>query len=301
MNYLVTGASGFIGKHLVGHLLSQGHPVNYLARKRSLGLDSRAAFFSWNLPEPPPLDCMGRLDAVIHLAGEPVAQRWNTEVKRRIRDSRIQGTRALVDAIEKLKHKPSVLVSASAIGYYGDRGDTVLTEEAQPGTGFLANLCVAWECEAMRAVQSRLRVVPVRISVVLGADGGALPKMVQAFRLGLGGTLGDGKQWMSWIHVDDLVNLLQFAAENPAVAGPLNGATPTPVTNREFTSELAALLHRPALFRIPRFVLRASMGELGPEIIKSLRTIPEAAERRGFRFRFADLSDAIRNSLNRPA
>lgn len=294
---MITGATGFIGQRLVDLLLSAGNSVNYLARKQDRDMDSRAAFFEWDARSEPPLDCMGRLDAIVHLAGEPVAQRWNAEVKQRIRDSRVFGTRALVSAVGKLKYKPSVLVSASAIGYYGTRGDARLTESASPGSGFLAEVCASWEREALRAAEYRVRVVTPRISVVLGNGGGALPQMAKSFRFGLGGTLGDGRQWMSWIQVDDMAALLRFAVENPNASGALNAASPHPVTNQEFTKTLAHTMHRPALFRIPRFALRLAMGEMGDHAMDSARVIPEAAQSLGFQFRYPDLESALRASL----
>ena len=178
MDYLITGASGFIGRRLVGRLLALGHEVNYLGRKRSGTLDSRAAFHLWNPDEPPPLNSISRLDAIIHLAGEPVAQRWNDEVKQRIYSSRTEGTRKLVSAISELKHKPSVLVSASAVGYYGNRGDEILTEESTAGDDFLAKVCIDWEREASRAREFGLRVVIIRVSLALGREGGALKSML---------------------------------------------------------------------------------------------------------------------------
>jgi uncharacterized protein len=296
MNFLVTGATGFIGRTLVASLLSRGHSVNYLGRKRSKELDSRAAFFYWNLQESPPLDLdsVPRLDAVIHLAGEPIAQRWTKEIKQRIYSSRVDGTRAIVRGLEQLRHKPSVLISASAIGYYGDRGDEVLTEDSAPGTDFLAQVCFDWEREALRACEFGLRVVPVRIAPVFGRNGGALQKMLTPFKLGLGGKLGSGRQWMSWIHLDDLVALLLFAAENSALSGPINGTSPVPVTNAEFTATLSRALHRPALFPAPRFALRLALGELADSVLASERVIPRAAQNAGFSFWYPELAVALR-------
>jgi uncharacterized protein (TIGR01777 family) len=295
MNYLITGATGFIGKHLLNRLLEQEHSVVYLARKRDTGIDSRTAFFQWDSEREPPLEVAGRLDAIVHLAGEPVSQRWTPAVKARIRDSRILGTRRLVAAIAKLKRRPSVLVSASALGYYGDQGDRLLPETAEPGTGFLSELCQAWEHEALQARDLGVRVASIRISIVLGPNGGALGQMARPFRFGLGGTLGTGNQWMSWIHLDDLVTLLQFVAENAAIEGPVNAATGAPVTNREFTRELAAVLHRPAPLRIPRFALRLATGEIADSLLASTRLVPQVAEAHAFTFRYPHLRDALEN------
>ncbi len=294
MDYLITGASGFIGQRLVNRVLASGNEVNYLGRRRSSRLDSRAAFHRWDAGQPPPLDSVPTVDAIIHLAGEPIAQRWNSDVRRRIRESRVEGTRQLVSAIAGLRHKPSVLISASAVGYYGDRGDEILTESSMPGNDFLAQLCVDWEQEALRAREVGLRVVLIRIATVLGREGGALKQMLPAFRLGIGGKFGNGRQWMPWIHLDDLVELLIFSAENPSVEGPLNGSAPRPVTNAEFTRVLAAAVHRPAIFPIPKFALKLALGEVAEFVFKSERVIPELAERAGFSFQFPEIGAALR-------
>lgn len=296
MNYLLTGATGFIGSKVVETLLAQGHSVNYLGRKRGKHLDSRAAFHYWNVNEAPPLDSVPRLDAVIHLAGEPVAQHWTAEVKRRIRESRVTGTRKLVAAIGALEFKPSVLVSSSAIGYYGDRGDELLTEESSPGSDFLAQVCRDWEQEAIQARDFGLRVVPIRTGIVLGRDGGALKQMLPPFRMGFGGKLGDGKQWMSWIHVDDLVRLYAFAAENPEVNAPLNGVRAA-ITNAAFTRELGRALHRPTLLPIPKFGLKAAFGEMSEVLLSSARVVPQRTEEAGFRYKYNDLSAALAASI----
>ena len=295
MNYLITGASGFIGHKLVDSLLSSGNTVNYLARRRSRHLDSRASFHCWNPEEPPLLSSVPRLDVIIHLAGEPIAQRWSAEVKQSISESRVGTTRKLVAAIAKLKHKPSVLICASAVGYYGDRGEEILTEASGPGSGFLAELCVEWECEALRAQESGLRVVPIRIATVLGRNGGALKKMLLPFRLGLGGRFGDGRQWVSWIHIDDLTSLLRFAAENPAVTNPLNGSSPEPVTNARFTAALGRSVHRPAVLPLPKSALKLILGEMADFLFTSLRVIPEAPMRAGFQFDHPELDAALRD------
>jgi uncharacterized protein (TIGR01777 family) len=292
MDFLITGATGFIGRKLVGALLGRGDSVNYLARRQSKELTSIAAFHPWDGKALPPLNSVPRLDAIIHLMGEPIAQRWTPQVKDRIRRSRIDATRQLVSAIGDLRHKPSVLISASAVGYYGNRGDEILTERSAAGSGFLADVCLEWEREAQRASEFGLRVVSVRTATVLGRDGGALPRMLTPFRLGIGGRFGSGKQWMSWIHVDDLVRLFLFAADHP-VTGPLNGCSPGPVTNAEFTRRLAHAVHRPALFAIPRFALNLAFGEMSSFLFDSLRVIPAAAQQAGFQFEHADLAESL--------
>lgn len=264
-----------------------------ISRRRGIGMDSRASFFCWQENELPPLDSMPRMDAIIHLAGEPVAQRWTPEAKRRIFSSRVHGTRSLVKAVSDLKHKPSALISASAVGYYGDRGDEILTETSQPGSDFLADVCVHWEEEALRAREAGLRVVCVRIATVLGKHGGALPRMVTPFHYGLGAKFGNGQQWMSWIHLEDLVRLLTFAAEQSGLDEPLNGSSPNPVTNAEFTAALARALHRPAFLSAPKFVLRLMQGEMSSFLLNSLRVLPAATQRSGFLFHHAQLDTAL--------
>jgi uncharacterized protein (TIGR01777 family) len=297
MDYLITGGSGFIGRKLIDAVLSRGHTANYLGRKHTKELDGRAAFHFWRTDEPLSLSSVPRLNAVVHLAGEPIAQRWNKDVKDRIYRSRIEGTRQLVRAIGNLKHRPSVLVCASAVGYYGDRGDQMLTEYDLPGGDFLAQLCIDWEREAQRATELGLRVVSIRIATVLGRDGGALPKMLRPFRLGIGGKFGNGRQWMSWIHVDDLVRLLLFAAETPCATAALNGSSPNPVTNAEFTKALAKTVHRPAIVPVPRFALRLALGEMSQFLFASQRVLPRATEEAGFKFEYAELNAALAHLL----
>jgi uncharacterized protein len=292
MDFLVSGATGFIGRKLVAALLARGDSVNYLARRQSKELSSRAAFHPWDGKTLPPLNSVPRLDAIVHLMGEPIAQRWTPPVKERILRSRVDSTRQLVSAIGALRHKPSVLVSASAVGYYGNRGAEILTEGSAPGSGFLADVCVEWEREARRASEFGLRVVSVRTATVLGRDGGALPQMLTSFRLGIGGRFGSGQQWMSWIHVNDLVRLFLFAADNKVI-GPLNGSAPQPVTNAEFTRTLAHAVHRPAFFAIPRFALNLALGEMSGFLFDSLRVVPAAAQEAGFHFLHADLADSL--------
>ena len=295
MDYLITGASGFIGRNLVARLLAHGHEVNYLGRKRSPILDSRAAFHLWNGVDLPPLDSVPTLDAVVNLAGEPVAQRWNEEVKQRIHQSRVEGTRRLVDALSKLKHKPRALISASATGYYGDRGEETLTEDSVPGNDFLADVCVAWEREALRADEFGIRVVLIRIAPVLGRGGGLLAKVLPVFRAGLGGNLGSGKQWMPWIHIDDLIELFVFAAAQPDMCGPYNATTPEPVTNAQFTSALAREVRRPAWLGVPQAALRLAFGEVAGSMMASQRILPKRTLDAGFSFKLSQLMAALRS------
>jgi uncharacterized protein (TIGR01777 family) len=293
VNFLITGATGFVGKTLVDRLLARGDTVNYLARKRSEQLDSRTAYHFWKTGELPPLTSVPRLDAIVHLAGETIAQRWTSDARKRIYDSRVEGTRQLVTALANLAHKPEVLVSASAIGYYGDRADEMLTEDSASGSGFLAEVCRDWEREALRAREFGVRVVTLRFAMVLGRDGGTLARMLTPFRLGVGGKLGSGRQWMSWIHMNDLIRLLIFAAEHPEVSGALNAASPNPVTNAEFTRALARAVHRPAILPAPKIVLTAALGEMATLLFDSLRVLPKATEQAGFKFEEPELAGAL--------
>ncbi|MDQ2844745.1 MAG: TIGR01777 family oxidoreductase [Acidobacteriota bacterium] len=295
MTYLITGASGFVGRALAEHLLRRGDSIHYLGRKRSQALPKGAIFHSWAPGEVPQLQDIGQVDGVFHLAGEPVAQRWTEEVKKRIYSSRVEGTRNLVNALRQLEHRPSVFVSASAVGYYGDRGSEALTEAQVPGEDFLAEVCKAWEQEAFRAHDLGMRVVPIRIATVLGRKGGALKQMLPPFRLGIGGRFGNGKQWMSWIHLVDLVRLLLFAADSTTLEEPLNGSSPQPVTNTQFTKALADALHRPALIPVPKFAMKVLLGEMADFLFKSQRVIPQAAERAGFAFQYSSIEEALQS------
>ena len=280
MNISISGASGFIGRHLMKSLAQAGHSVCALSR------------------HAPAAESLREADAIIHLAGEPVAQRWTAEAKQRIRESRVAGTRNLVEALATLPHRPEVLICASAIGYYGSRGDEVLTESSAPGSGFLPEVCVAWEREAQAAEAFGMRVVRVRTGLVLAAGGGALQRMLPPFRMGVGGRLGSGRQWMSWIHLEDLAALFQFAVHSH-VRGPLNAVAPHAVTNSDFTHELARALRRPALFPVPEFALRLLFGEMADVLLASQRVAPRAAEAAGFRFRFPQLAPALTSLLGR--
>ena len=278
MNVAITGASGFIGRALSERLRASGHGVSAISLRT----------------QPPP-EVFAGCHAVVNLAGEPVAQRWTVAARERISNSRIQGTRSLVAALRK--HPPEVLVSASAIGYYGSRGDDFLTEDSPPSSDFLGQLAVVWEQEAHVAEQFGVRVVTPRIGVVLGHGGGALAQMLLPFRLGVGGRLGTGKQWMSWIALNDLVSLIEFAITNTVLSGPVNAVAPNPVTNAVFTRELAAALHRPAIFPVPAFALKILFGEMSQILLGGQRVIPQVALRAGFQFRFAKLGEALHAAL----
>jgi len=289
MKITLTGASGFIGGRLVDRLIEKGHELHVLGRRRP---SNRVTFHTWDAARDAsvPVAAIEGAQAVIHLAGEPVAQRWTESAKQRIRASRVNGTQQLVKALSALPARPEVLISASAIGFYGERGDEVLTETSRPGNGFLPDLCVEWEG---LAAHFSGRVVQLRLGIVLGPDGGALAKMVTPFRFGMGGTIGSGKQWMSWIHVDDVVGLILFALENPQVQGPVNATAPSPIRNSEFTKSLGAALHRPAILPVPAFALKLMFGEMASIMIGSQRVEPAVAERAGYKFRFPALNGAL--------
>ena len=297
MNITISGASGLIGRRLLKVLAKDGHVLTALSRHAGTNLPPGVRLSVWDpVKGEAPADGLRDADAVIHLAGTPVAQRWNAQVKRDIRESRVAGTRNLVQGISKLTRKPQVLVCASAIGYYGSRGDEVLAESAAPGSDYLSEVCVAWEKEARSAEALGMRVVRVRTGVVLDARGGALPRMLPPFRMGVGGKLGSGKHWMSWIHLDDLAALFQFALVKP-VSGAVNGVAPNPVTNAEFTRTLAAAVHRPAIFPVPGFALRLLFGEMSEILLASQRAAPKAAQSAGFTFRFPQLAGALADVL----
>lgn len=298
MKVIISGGTGFIGRRLVDSLLKDGHYVAIWSRKPGTETRTAVEAFRWDpLEGEPQEESINAFDVVVHLAGEPVAQRWTPEVKRKIRDSRILGTRHLVSAISKVKHKPSALICSSATGYYGSRGDEMLTETSPPGQGFLAETCVGWEKEADAATALGLRVAKIRTGIVLGEDGGALPQMLPAFQMFAGGTLGSGKQWMPWIHVDDLVAMYRFAIESTAT-GPLNGTAPNPVTNATFTATLGKVLHRPTFMRVPEFALHALFGEMAGMVLEGQRVLPTAAQDLGFSWKYPGLEEALHNLLD---
>lgn len=297
---VVTGGTGFIGRPLCQRLVSLGHTVTVLTRDPAAArarLDPPVSLIGWEGFRGPTdglLAALGDSDVIINLAGAPIAAgRWTAQAKARLRNSREGTTSALVAALSKLRPRPVLLISASAIGYYGPRQDEALTEESPSGSGFLASLCREWEAAARAAERLGVRVVLPRIGVVLGRHGGALAKMLPAFRLGLGGPVGSGAQWMSWIHLDDLIELLLFLL-NEAAGGPVNATAPHPVTNREFARTLGRTLRRPAWARVPAPVLRILLGEMAEELLLTgQRVLPHRAEAMGFRFRYPTLPEAL--------
>jgi uncharacterized protein len=293
----ISGASGFIGRRLLKNLAAAGHTMHALSRHAGTNMPAGVRVSVWDpMKGTPPEESLRDADAIIHLAGEPVAQRWTSDVKRKIRESRVTGTRNLVQALAGLQRKPEVLVCASAVGYYGSRGEEILRESSAPGNGYLAEVCVAWEKEAQAAEALGIRVAQVRTGLALDARGGALQRMLPPFRMGAGGRLGDGRHWIPWIHLDDLAGIFEFALSNP-VRGGLNGAAPYPVTNAEFTGILAQAVHRPAIFPVPRFALSLLFGEMSEILFASQRAVPVAAEAAGYRFRFPQLGVALADIL----
>ncbi|HZT39482.1 MAG TPA: TIGR01777 family oxidoreductase [Bryobacteraceae bacterium] len=297
MRITLTGATGFIGQRVVQRLLLEGHALTLLSRRARPGENPRCFVCDLAVAEPP-LEALEGANAVIHLAGEPVAQRWSEDVKRRIRASRVDGTRRLVSAIGRLERKPAVLISASAIGIYGDRGDEILTESSPPGRDFLAAVALDWEREAQRARRYGLRVVNPRIGIVLGKGGGALAKMLPAFRAGAGGRLGSGRQWMSWIHIEDAVSLILLAVSRQSLDGPVNVTAPHPVTNAAFTRALAQALGRPAVIPVPSLALRVLFGEMAGVLLGGARVLPQVALQAGYAFRFPELQPALEDILS---
>jgi uncharacterized protein (TIGR01777 family) len=304
MKILITGATGLIGRRLCQLLSGEGHTVVALSRSPQRIKDAAiATAHKWE-PEagPPPEEALNGVDAVVHLAGEPIAgHRWSDEQKRRIRDSRVLSTRNLVNALRLMATKPRALVSSSAVGFYGDRGDDLLIESSTAGTGFMSEVCASWEQEAERAKLFGVRVVEVRTGVVLSADGGALKKMLPPFKLGVGGPLGSGKQWFPWIHIEDIVGIFHHAIISSSSNGPVNGTAPELANNAEFTRQLGRALRRPTFLPVPEFALRGLMGEMADVLLSSQRVIPKAMLDAGYKFQYPGLALALENLLGEKA
>lgn len=308
MKVVVTGATGFIGRPICADLVKGGHRVTALSRDagraRSI-LGHEIQSLEWGAGKSDEWkQAVSEAEAIIHLAGESVAgQTWTPQFKEKIRTSRVEPTRALFEVIAASAQKPSVLVSASAVGFYGDRKDETITEESKPGKGFLPEACQQWEQEVERASEFGVRVCRMRIGIVLG-KGGALEKMLHPlplplspWKLGLGGPLGNGKQWMPWIHLDDVVGLFLWAATTSEVKGAVNTTAPNPVTNAEFSHALGRALHRPSALPVPAFALKLLLGEFADTVLTGQKALPTVAQRLGYRFRYTDIDAAVKAAL----
>jgi len=297
MKVLISGSHGLVGRALIKSLLSHGHAVSRLVR---------------NAPAPDSVDVewhpnqgkittdrLNGFDAVVHLAGESIASgRWTDEKKQKIRDSRVHGTHLLSTTLAQTTRPPAVFVSASAIGFYGDRGDELLTEQSSPGNDFLADVCVQWEKSTEPAAEKGIRTVRMRLGIVLDKEGGALAKMLPPFRMGIGGRIGSGKQWMSWIALDDVVRALEFVIERETISGPVNFVAPNPVTNSTFTSHLGKALGRPTFLPVPVFGARLAFGEMADALLlSSQRVEPAQLVKNQFRFQYTNLNDALSQIL----
>ncbi len=297
---VVTGATGRIGTRLVETLVARGDDVCVLSRnpKRAsekLGVEA----FEWDPKgDGAPAEALSGRDAVVHLAGEDVGQRWSDDVKSEIAASREKGTRNLITGIFAAQPRPGVLVSASASGYYGPRGDEEVDETAAPGTDWLAEVCVRWE-QQTDAAKLGMRVVKVRTGIVLDAEGGALAKMLPPFKAGVGGPIGSGKQYMPWIHLDDLVGIYLAAIDSADFSGPVNASAPAPVTNKEFSKALGKALHRPAVAPVPGFVIKGMYGAMSQIVLTGVRMVPGRAAELGYEFAHPDLDEALRDTLDR--
>jgi uncharacterized protein len=301
MRVAVAGGTGFIGRQVCRALADRGDDLTVLTRhpeRAGRNEPATTRIVGWDAVGTLPPDALSGVDAVVNLVGEPITGLWTPDKKRRILDSRIDSTRRIVEALASIPSAPRVLVNASASGYYGDRGDELLTESAGPGRGFLADVCQAWEAEAAKAEQSGVRVVRVRSGVVLSPRGGFLGVMTPAFRAGLGSAVGSGSQWLPWIHIADEVGLILHAIDHAEVTGPLNAAAPEPSTNAAFSRALADVLGRPLALRAPTFLVRLGLGEAADLLLHSERLVPGKAQETGYQFQHPSLSEALSSLLD---
>jgi len=295
---LVSGVSGPIGAALLPSLKANGAVVVRLTRGKSAGAPVDDATIAWDPEKPIAPEAVSEFDAVIHLAGESIIGRWTDAKKKAIRDSRVVGTTNLARALASAKEKPRVFICSSAIGYYGDRGEEILREESAPGRGFLPDVCKEWEAATRAASEAGIRTAQIRTGIVLSPKGGALGSMLTPFKLGLGGRVGDGRQWMSWIDVQDMVGAIHHILKNDLLQGPVNMVAPKPVTNAEFTKTLASVLSRPAIFPVPRFAVKLAFGEMGETVLLgSQRVEPTQLVTSGYPFRFRELRASLENVI----
>ncbi len=296
MKVLITGATGLIGNALQRSFREKGYEMLLASRSKPKGEDEIQWDAEKGFSEPERLE---GIDAVVHLAGESISGlRWTEEKKKAIRDSRVLGTRSIVNAISRLKDRPRVLVAASAVGFYGERGDEDLTESSAAGDDFLSAVAKEWESESRRAEDAGIRTVLLRSGIVLSTDGGALGTMLTPFKLGVGGVIGSGKQWMSWISLDDEVEIINFAIENENLRGAVNAVSPNPVTNHEFTKTLGEVLYRPTILPLPEFAVSMIFGEMGDALLlSSTKALPKRLLDAGFDFKYPDLKAAIEHAV----
>jgi uncharacterized protein (TIGR01777 family) len=297
---LVSGASGFIGTALLPTLKNSGAQIVRLSRSGSTAPSHDEQMIQWDPAQPLAAETVSGFDAVVHLAGESIAGRWTDEKKKKIRDSRVIGTRNLAQALAQTRRKPQLFICGSAIGYYGDRGDELLNESSKAGRGFLPDICREWEASTQPAIDAGIPTVHLRTGIVLSANGGALAKMLTPFKLGAGGRIGSGRQWMSWIDLQDMVGAIHHMLKNDLSHGPVNMVAPKPVTNAEFTNTLASVLSRPAIFPMPAFAVKLAFGEMGEALLLgSQRVEPTKLVTGGYPFRFKTLRDSVENILKR--
>jgi uncharacterized protein (TIGR01777 family) len=299
MRVTVTGATGRVGRHLVAALEQRGDEVTALSRDPDKATELLGVpAFAWNLKEDAaPKQALEGRDAIVHLAGEDVGQRWTAEVRKEILESRERGTRNIVHTIFDTTPRPKALICASASGYYGARGDEIVDESGAPGTDWLAEVTARWERQAETA-KIGTRTVVVRTGIVLDAEGGALAKMLPPFKAGIGGPIGSGKQYMPWIHLDDLVGIYMAAIDNPAFQGPINASAPEPVTNKAFAKALGRAIHRPAVAPVPGFTIKLLYGAMSQIVLDGVRMVPGRAAELGYEFEHPDLDEALRDTLS---